>query len=138
MTTTLFVSPVVSSYPDDAPDPFFARLSNEFQPQTYYNVLYYRLSSVALNTGETFGINPSGANATKPWVFVMLRVIGHVVLETTGTDVDGATPIAGYTPSYGTSVFPGVLLLSSINAAPYIIRGAADGSVVEVFTAVCS
>lgn len=132
---TLFINALINTFPDDVPDPFFARWFNSFSKQVRYNVVQRKVASITLDAGQAKVITPA-TGAESDWGFVLARVIGAARLETVGVDTDNTTPISGYTAAYGTAVLPGYVILSTYNVDTFTLHGEQDGTVIELFTAI--
>lgn len=129
---TLFMGQNITAYRDDVDDPAVSRDVTRFAASQIQNVLFHSRRELALNSAATFTLDLSGAGSSQ-WEIVIVKVIGSVRIDTTGTDFDGSTPITGKLPVQGTSVFPGIGCISTYNCSSIVVESLQDGSVVEVF-----
>jgi hypothetical protein len=133
-TETMFINALINAFPDDVPDPFYARWMTSFSKQIRYNVKSRKLSTIKLDAGQSFGVTPTTLNEPD-WSVLVLRVVGAVRVDTVGVDYDGISPIFGYTPSYGTDIYPGYVILSTYNVDTFTLLGQTGGATVELFLA---
>jgi hypothetical protein len=129
-TNTMFLNFMIDGYPENTPDPFFARLNQSMSVQTRYNVQARRQMTLSMASGDTVTVTPSNL-ALADWRVLYARVIGTARIQTVGKDTDGTTTINGYTPAYGTSIYPGYIVLSTYNLSAITITAQADSTVVE-------
>ncbi len=134
-TETLFLNTLINAYPDDAPDPFFARWMHSFSKQIRYNVKLRKITTIALDAGGNYLFTPTNI-ALADWSVIIIRVIGAARIDTVGKDTDGTTTIDGSTPTYGTSIYPGYVLFSTYNSTFFNLVGQQNGSVIELFHAI--
>lgn len=135
-TETMFINTVVNAFPDDVPDPFFARWMTSFSKQLRLNVKARKVSTISLSAGQSFVFTPM-AFQTADWTMLVLRVIGAARVDTVGLDYNGVTAIAGHTPAYGTVIYPGYVILSTYNVSSFTLLGQTGGVVAELFQATC-
>ncbi len=137
MIHTLFVSPLHQAFPDNVDDPAQSKIATRFLGQEKYNILYQRIEQYELDDTDTRTIT-FAAYASTLWSYLIIRVDGHVRVNTTGFDTDGTTPITGKLPIFGNHIFPGMGLLSSYNVSTFTVESLADGSKVEVYAAIAA
>ena len=135
MIFTLFTSPLHQAFPDNVDDPIDSKIAIRFMGQDKFNILYKKVEQYALADGDTRAI--SYANYTvAEWAFIVIRVIGSAAINTVGVDTNGSTPIAGVLPVYGTSIFPGIGLLSTYNVTTFTVESFADNTQIELFAGI--
>ncbi len=131
---SLFMSSLISAYPTDAPDPFYAKVCDTFSSETRYNVIFKRVFTAAMDEDDTATVSFGATSGS--YLFAILIVKGCIRLNSFGLDTDNATAITGYTPVYGTELYPGILMLSTYNLnASTIATCLQDGTTAEIFTA---
>lgn len=133
MTTakqTTFVAPLANVYEDSLSD---TQQSDQIV-QSIDNLMAYKLKgsnasacSLLASEHRAFSVGALSDND-----FIMIRVIGQVELQTNGKDFDGTTNIAGLSRTYGTSLFPGFIVLSTYNLTVVNIIAITD-SYVQIF-----
>ncbi len=128
---TAFFNFLVSGYPEDTPDPFFARLLQSLSVQTRYNCKVRRQMTLSMASGDSVAFTPTNI-ALADWGVIFARVIGTARIETVGKDTDGTTTINGYSPGYGTSIYPGYIMLSTYNLSTMTVTAQANSTVVEL------
>lgn len=132
---TAFVNAYGIAFTDDVSDPYDSKEWTEFDQQIRYNVKAKKIEEVTLDNTATRTLNFTGVVASD-WRFLLIRVIGTGTVNTTGTD-QAAAGISGITGVYGTAVLPGIVMLSTYNLTAITLASLADGTVFEVFAAVC-
>lgn len=128
---TLFLNGLLYGFEDDVPDPFFARFMASLSQQSRYNVIKRYSRPLPLDSGDSVTVTPSGI-ALANWIILILKVVGTARLETTGKDTDGTTTINGYGDGYGTTLYPGYIILSTYNLSAITVSAQADDTVVEL------
>ncbi len=135
MTNTFFANPWVEAFTDRVCLPTASTQADSMSPVPVYPVNYRKVQEITLDNSDTKVIAfPNYASTDRTLLY--LSVVGAMRVETAGFDTNGSTPILGYTPCYGTSLYPGKLILSTYNVTTFTLLGQADGTVVEVFAAV--
>lgn len=131
-----FTSIVLNAYPDNVPDPFYARWCDTFNLQSRNNVRAKRIESIFLDDTETRVFTPSNIilNNTQ---FIVVKVIGAARINSVGKDTDGTTTINGYTPCFGTDILPGYIIYSTYNISSLTLLGQADDTKIQIFCATC-
>lgn len=137
MIFTLFVSPLHQAFPDNVDDPAQSKIAVRFDNQDKYNILYKKVEQYELASGATRAITLANYTSSQ-WAYLILRVNGHVRVNTAGFNTDGTTPITGKLPVYGTSLFPGMGILSTYNVTSFTVESLADGSNVELFAGIAA
>ncbi len=133
---TQFVNAYISAFPDNVADPAVSRWVSSMDREVRYGVQQRKVEEILLDDSDSATITIPGL-ASSQWVVFVIRCIGQGVLTTTGND-SASSPITGKTPIYGTSILPGILVLSTYNlTAVPTITSQADGSIFEVYTSIC-
>lgn len=135
MIFTLFTSPLHQAFPDNVTDPAQSKIAIRFMNQDRFNILYKKVEQFELDAAATRTISYANYASTE-WAFLIMRVVGHAKVSTSGFDTDGSTPITGELPCYGTSIFPGMLLLSTYNVSTFTVESLADSTKVELFAGI--
>lgn len=130
---TLFLSPYIVAFPDNVSDPSFSKYQTTFTYQGRYNITDKKVTQVLLDNNETQAITLPSSAVLSSWVMLVIQVEGLAQLETTGKDLNGTTSISGFVPVYGTSVLPGIIVLSTFNILTLTLRGQADNTKINVF-----
>lgn len=137
MSFSLFVSPLHQAYPDKVDDASMSKDLARFVGEEHYNVLYQRIEQFELDAAETRAI--TFANYTRSeWTYLILKVVGVAMVTTTGKDYDGSTDITGNLTAQGTSLFPGILILSSYNIDTFSVEALTDGTKVQLFAGIAA
>ena len=132
---SLFLSNVVTVFPTNSPDPFFANYLDALNELTRYNVKLKQITSFNLAAAET-KVFTLPNQVLADWQCLFVKVAGSVTVDTTARDTDSVTAIAGHVPVYGTSLFPGILQWSTYNLVTLTLT-AVTASTGEIFVAVC-
>ncbi len=127
---SLFFNPQFSAYPTDAPESFYARWSDEFNPTSIFGVNQKKVRAIELDLNDTYDFTPSDL-ALDDIPMIVARVIGEARIKALGEDL--TRPITGYLPAYGTATFPGYIVLSTFNATGFEFKGLADDTTIELF-----
>jgi hypothetical protein len=136
MNHTLFINPSFQGFLQNVDDPIMANNQDANSGVSRYNVLWRRIQEVELDNAETYVITPPKLTPATDKCFMLVRVIGSARVNTVGTSFDGVTAVAGKIPVYGVSRFPGIGVFSTYNLSGLTLESLADGTVIEVFTAV--
>lgn len=132
MTTfTLFLGQNFTAYSDDVDDPAISRDVLRQANSQVQNVLYHSKRELVLDNGATFTLDLAGAGAAE-WLLLVFRVIGSCRIDTTGTDFDGVTGITGKLPVQGSSIFPGVGVISTYNVSQLVVESLQNGTIIEL------
>lgn len=146
MIYQLFQGGQVSGWPDDAPSPQESPWSKITAALSRMNVIATKLEQITLDATDTRSISFANFPAAAPteWMQFFLRVrgsdrltLGGARLNITGKDSDNVTSISSKIPAYGNTVFPGIIAISNYNGLTYTLEGLVDGTVVELFAALC-
>lgn len=132
---TLFLQAYVTSFSDNVSEPIWSKDYQAFDRGIRYNVKFKKIENITLDNTDSRTINFSN-KANSDWVVIIARVVGAARLVTAGLDTDGITPIAGNLPTYGTSLLPGIAMISTYNLTGLSVLSLADGTVVELFAAI--
>lgn len=135
MIYSMFISPGLMSWTDDVNDPSQADFTNGLITIDRQNILFQRVEKMMLDSAGSRSITLANYVNTE-WLYLVYRVVGNAYLSTAGLDTDGATPITGKLPAYGTSLLPGVGIISTYNLNTLSIVSQADGTTIELFAAV--
>jgi hypothetical protein len=135
---SLFHSIVQSACDDDVDDPIVAAVRDQLEAHERYNVLYSKQDELLMDENDTQTINLANYGVAYPndWTIIVLQVEGWVELQTLAKNYDNATTINGYQRSKGTSVFPGLLVLSSYNVTTFTLKALADSTKIRYLAAV--
>jgi hypothetical protein len=133
----MFISPLHQAYGSNVDDPSDAEVMARLSGQVRHNILYKKIEQFELDDAETRSI--SLANYTNShWSFIIMRVIGDAKLTTAALDTDDASAITADIPCYGTSLLPGIFVLSSYNVNTFTIESLADDTVIELVAAIAA
>jgi hypothetical protein len=143
----LFQGGQVSAWADNAPNP---QESSEWAMSTpslsRMNVIAKKLEQITLDDGDTKTISFANYPAAAPseWVQFFIRVrgssrlvLGGARLNISGKDTDNSSTITSKIPAFGNAVFPGIIAISSYNGLTFTLEGLVDGTVLELFAAIC-
>ena len=136
MIYSLFASPSFRAYQGTPENPNDSSLISDSigGESIRYNLLYKKNESLPLDDGDSRVLTlPESTFSLTEWSIMVLKVIGKARLTTTGKDYDNTTNINAYMDTYGTSRYPGYVLLSTYNVSAFTVTGQEDGTVVEVF-----
>jgi len=136
MNHTLFINPAFQGFLQNVDDPIMANNQDSNSGVSRYNVLWRRIEEVTLDNTQTRVITPPKLSASTDKCFMLVRVIGSARVNTVGTSFNGITAVAGKIPVYGVTRFPGIGVFSTYNLTSLTLESLADGTVIEVFTAV--
>lgn len=134
---TLFLSPLHQAFNSDVPEPSDSEVISRLVGDVYHNILYHKKEQFELDSAETRAISYANFTAAH-WAFIILRVVGDAKITTSGVDTDDATGITADLPCYGTSLLPGILILSTYNVSTFTIESLADGTVIELFAGIAA
>jgi len=135
---TAYISPGLKLYDGDVAEPRAADiLPKQFRDTIKQYCLTYLAEKLSLAATDTRSIEPMliGAAADNERSLVVLRVVGNVKVTTTGKDSDDAASITGYSNCYGTTYFPGFLVLMPYNLDSITVEAIA-ASTVSVLTGI--
>lgn len=134
---TQFVNASLTAFPDSVTDPDVSHWMAQLDEQIRYNVDKRKVEEVTLDDGDSYVMSLSNLGLTD-WAMIVVRCIGQGTVDLLAKDAS-AVNITSSNPVFGNSILPGILLLSTYNlrAAP-TITSQADGSVFEIYVAMCS
>lgn len=137
MIYKLFMTPALLFAPEGANPQSDAAICERFPAagDIKHNVLYWRSTRVTLASGTSYTI-PAAEESSSDWFLVIVRVVGTAKILSTMTDWDGVTALTGVTPASGTVLMPGFAMLTYTNAASPTIQSLANGTVIDIFSAV--
>ncbi len=127
---SLIYNPQLTAYPTNTPESFYAYWADQFNVSSIFPIDQKKVRAIALDDGDTYDFTP-GDLAADDGCVIIVKVVGEVRLAVTGAD--GTSALTGYMHSYGTGIFPGYLLLSTLGAQSFVLTGKADGTIVELF-----
>lgn len=135
---TAYFNPGLRLYSDDVSSSRASDiLPKQFKDLYEHICLSYLAEGLDMAIAETRSVEPMliGAAADNARSFVVLRVVGEIKVTTVGNDSDDASAITGISQSYGTTLFPGFLVLSPYNLDSITVE-AITASTVDIITGV--
>jgi hypothetical protein len=131
---SLFTSAVVSAFTDSVDEPIASQASAQLSAKERANALFHVVQEMELDTDGTRAIDFANYSTTYPndSTCIILRVIGWVELQTVAKDTDDAATINGYQRAYGTTVLPGVLILSTYNVTSFTLKALSDNTKISI------
>ena len=132
---SLFFSAALAAYDSDVDDADYAASSTRFVHGQRYNILYRKIEDIYVDESTTRVLSFANYASTE-WLYLVLEVVGWAQVELVGKDFNGSSDINGYIPTYGTSLFPGKLLISTYNVTTATIRGLQDGTKIRLLGAI--
>jgi hypothetical protein len=135
MNRTLFLSPLQQAWQENVDDPSLAKFMNQLVGDCRLNILYQRIEQIELDDTDTRDITFANS-ATTDWKFLIVKCVGTAHLNIAALDTNGVTVINSKIPFFGTSIFPGLGVVSSYNLTSVQIEGDADSTIVEIYAAV--
>lgn len=135
---SLFHSLVTSACPDNVDDAWVSELMDQLTAGERYNVLFFKSADLEMDSAQTRVISLANYSLSYPndQTIVILLVDGWVELQTAAKDYDNAAGITGYQRSYGNSIFPGMLVLSSYNITSFTLKALQDDTKIRYLVAV--
>jgi hypothetical protein len=135
---TLFLSPLHQAFNENVESPDNAAVRATMRGDVRHNILYSKIEQYELASAATRAINLANYTPLTDWPFIMLRVVGEIKVTTVGVDTDNSTAIGADIPCYGTSLLPGIFVLSSYNVTSFTIESLADDSIIELFAGIAA
>lgn len=134
MLYSLFTSGYICAYDDLVDDPTLSRWSQQVSGEAMHNVIAKKVESYTLDSAATRAVTLANYVSTE-WTILILKVMGEVKVNTVATNLAGGA-VTGRLRAYGTSVFPGILMISTHNVTSFTVESLADGTKVELFAAI--
>lgn len=139
MTThTLFISPIHSIFHDNVINPSESKDYMRFMSQERHNILYHKIEKYELDLSATRAISFANYTTLSDWAFIIAKVVGSVRINTAGFDTDGVTARTGKLPIYGTSIVPGIGIISTYNTTSFTVESLANDSTIELYAAIAA
>lgn len=135
---SMFHSAVLTASDDDVDDPIVAAVRDQLEAHERYNVLFTKQDELYMDEDDTKTIDLANYSTSYPndWAIIVLQVEGWCELQTVAKDYNNSTTINGYQRCYGTSVFPGILVLSTYNVTSFTIKALSDDSKIRYLAAI--
>lgn len=134
MLYSLFTSGYIAAYDDLVDDPTLAAWAQQVSGDSRHNVIAKKVESYTLDSAATRAVTLANYVSTE-WTILILKVTGEVKVNTVATNLAGGA-VTGRLRAYGTSVFPGILMISTHNVTSFTVESLADGTKVELFAAI--
>lgn len=138
MISTLFISPRFVAYPQDVSDAVLSPYLAMFGQQIRHNILWKQVRQLSLEDSADTATITLNEIALTDWPIIIVKCVGSARVNTTAKDFDGTTAITGKLPVYGTSLVPGIAVISTYNLVSATVEALADDTVVEVFAAIAA
>lgn len=130
---SLFHSIVVNASDDDVDDPIVAEVRDQLEAHERYNVLFAKQDELFMDEDDTKVVNLANYTLTYPndWTICIAHVTGIAELQTVAKDYNNSSTINGYQRTRGTTVFPGILILSSYNITSFTFKALEDSTTIR-------
>lgn len=134
---TLFLNPYCVAFPDDVDDPWHSKDSAQMSGSLTQNIIAKKTEQVILDAAQSHTLNFTNELLAN-WKYLIIKVVGEVTINTVGVDFNGTTPLTASLPVYGTTIYPGIGVLSTYNVSSIVLTGITDNTVVQVFVGIAA